>query len=289
MLTLSVKSTRKWLSSFPPLKGVYYGILFVIRVIRNRCLLTPIDRKAPFLGPLAKTGVYYKKVSEDVLDAMKDKFQDSGCDGNLHIIWEVSDSILLRDLFDFLTPTVRDYLGPESYLDGMNWNVSVRNDNSISSHWHTDNVGNRLRVFCCIEGDGSQPTQVVTSNDRIPKFATWIRYSIIELCRWVGFGVRTISSRGLVSCDHKTGDMYIFDTQLLHRGTYETGEARRVVLQIDFSNPAKHVIARGPIGTDELNTFQFDERLLEVTSFREIIDNQRIRYLDSGACEYAML
>jgi hypothetical protein len=223
-------------------------------------------------------------MSPVAFEALKRKF---GCDGGgSRLNLDESDLEPLRELFDFLTPAVRAYLGQDCYLDGMNWFVSIRTEHSISSHWHTDNVGNRLRVFCCVEGDGSQPTQVLSNPVRIPSFVTWMHHSFIELFRWAGLGIRTERLRGLVNCDHRDGDIYVFDTQLLHRGAYESGRGRRVVLQIDFSNPAKHIIARGPIGTDELNTFRFDERLLGLGSFHEVLDGKRIRRLESGVCEY---
>ena len=29
---------------------------------------------------------------------------------------------------------------------------------NVSVNWHTDNVGARLKVFVCFEGDGTKPT-----------------------------------------------------------------------------------------------------------------------------------
>ncbi|MCT2533608.1 hypothetical protein N2488_10480 [SAR92 clade bacterium H231] len=276
---------KYFLQKIPMVKSLYYSAHFIIRAVRIRMVLTPIDRQAPFRGLFADTGVFHYRMSDQVLNALKSKTSSSDLDQG--IVLESKDSKIVDELFDFIAPNVRAYLGEESFLDGVSWFLSVRNSESISSSWHTDNVGNRLRVFCCVEGDGSQPTHVVASHKRIPRTSTWIKQSCIELYRWAGGRARSQSYRDTIICDHKDGDVYVFDTQLLHRGGYEGGESRRLIFSLEFSNPKKHSLARGPIGTDELNSFKFSESLLASKTFATMLDPKRIKRLDGDTLYYA--
>lgn len=102
---------------------------------------------------------------------------------------------------------------------------------------------------------------------------------MIELLRWTGISSKFRASKS-VSCMHKDGTVYIFDTQLMHRGGYEAGLSRRVIFHLEFSIPEKHEFLDGPIGTSRYNEFYFDEKLLDIESFRSLLDLNRVKAQD---------
>ena len=76
--------------------------------------------------------------------------------------------------------------------------------------------------------------------------------------------------------------MFMFDTQLLHRGSYDTANDSRVILHMEFSVPGKHSISRGPIGTKEFNAFSFAQELYKIKSFKMILDRNRLKFKNNN-------
>src|SRR5690606_20713781 len=103
-----------------------------------------------------------------------------------------------------------------------------------------DNVGHRLKLFACFEGDGSTPTVVVPNSFNKP-------YSRRALEKGRFSGVRDTRSRpGELRLAYRAGDVAIFDTSCLHRGLYEEPAARRVTLVMEFIDRDKcNAIAGG--------------------------------------------
>ena len=124
----------------------------------------------------------------------------------------------------------------------------------------------------CIKGAKSQPTIIIPDKNRIPLLKTWVFNTLNESFRWWGFR-NTIKLSNTIKCEHQDGSALMFDTQLLHRGSYETGNEERVIFLLEFSVPEKHKISRGPIGTQNgHNSFSFDEGLLNNTCFINLLD-----------------
>ena len=194
---------------------------------------------------------------------------------------------IVKEVFDTINPIVRDYLGNESFLDGINWMYTSPKEVSISGNWHTDNVGNRLKCFICFEGDGTMPTLIIPSSHRLPRKIDILKNSFIEILRWMGF-TSNFDMKNIYSANHKTGSLFIFDTQLLHRGGYNLASCERIIFHLEFSNPAKHKIANGPIGTNESNSFDFNSKLLQITTFAEMLDPARLSN-DGNSSHYSVL
>ena len=93
--------------------------------------------------------------------------------------------------------------------------------------------------------------------------------------RWAGFEVK-LSFKDELCLAHKTGSAYFFDSQLFHRGGYETATDERIILSMEFSNPAKHEIAHGPIGTAPHLSFSFHKDLLGSSQFKALLDDDRV-------------
>ncbi len=264
---------------------------YFVRVTSLRIKLVPLDKKLPFKGKLYKSGYYEFTINDITIRALQN-LKKRGVDKKNRIFLRVSESAALSEIFNIVTPEIRNYLGVESFLDGINWietdaiksHEKLKQSNSVS--WHNDNVGNRLKLFLCIEGDGTQPTLILPDRNRIPSISRWIYMTFMEAFRW--FGIRNkLNIKNSIAIKHHTGSANIFDTQLLHRGKYEKSKVKRIVLNIEFSNPKKHLISRGPIGTKEgYNSFIFDEALLKVASFKSILDPSRINK-NKSFCLYA--
>ena len=138
-------------------------LMFFYRATRLRIQLLPLDKKLPFKGRLAPSGYFQFFMKKNTILALL-KLKQRDLDKENRIFLHISEEKALEEIFRLITPEVRSYLGKDSFLDGIYWretsaiksHVKLKYSNSIS--WHTDNVGNRLKLFLCIEGDGGQPT-----------------------------------------------------------------------------------------------------------------------------------
>lgn len=173
-------------------------------------------------------------------------------------------------------------MGPEARLDGLFFIFSKASFKSVSSSWHTDNVGSRLKAFVCIEGDGTQPTLIFPPSNRNFNFAYLIKNYWIELLRWFGIEFK-LNIESSISLKHKSKSIYMFDTKFLHRGAYEIGNKDRLILVFEFSDPRKHKIfsrgfLKGPIGTNESNKFFIDLNVILSMKMKNMLDKKRIKY-----------
>ena len=266
------------------------GLKFLIRAVRLRIKLTPVDRTAPFKGKLSSNGYVKYSMSEQVVQRLTHLFKisDSIEVINGDIVFDEEDYTTVDEIFSMIKSDIVNYLGPKVYLDGMSWLYTDKSKSKTigASNWHTDNVGNRLRLFICVNGDGTQPTFVVPSSEPIPPLRKWLLDTIQETIRWCGIpNKRNIKKQ--FAMRHQTGSAYLWDSQLLHRGGYETGHSTRLILSMEFSNPEKHKIAKGPIGTQKHLEFSFSKKLLNSHSFKSLLDPNRISEVRNH-CIYKM-
>lgn len=140
-----------------------------------------------------------------------------------------------------------DYLGDNVRLDDiyMFWFDPAKVSNwSLSNSWHDDNVGSRIKIFVCFEGNGNTPTVVIPNshnNPYSPRKEEISRFS----------GVRNIRSvENQVALRYKSGDLAMFDTSCLHRGLYEEPSAKRTVLVLEFIDRDKsnRIVGYAPCG-----------------------------------------
>ena len=287
-----MRFSRELLKSIPGIAisaNLYRGLLFVKRASLLRIRLTKIDKHLPFKGILFENGHASFQISKNSLTSLRILLKRNEVTINdthkpVFLIEECETA--LEEIFDLMANEVRAYLGPEAYLDGINWMVSPSNYKSISGNWHTDNVGNRLKLFVCVSGDGSQPTFIIPSRERIPPFMSWLKQTFVEAFRWFGM-TKNKKIEGEIALRHSTGTAFLFDTQLLHRGGYEMGASARIIFHMEFSNPKKHKISRGPIGSKSFNSFQFSPALLKIKSFETLLDPERLR-VSEDICYYGI-
>lgn len=267
------------------LRAIKYSVAFPMRVLRVSLALKNIDHSAPFTGPLASNGIYKSRISSSSIKELDYLFSARKTNAKFDICLKKVHEDTLKEIFNKLEPIVRSYLGKESYLDGINWLVTEPNEESVSGNWHTDNVGNRLKCFVCVRGDGNTPTLIIPSEERIPRLTTVFRNTIVELLRWIGLKAE-FRFKAQFLAEHRTGSLYLFDTQLFHRGGYSSGQVERIIFHMEFSDRRKHSLITGPIGTFKSNSFCFDSDLANNNSFARLLDNKRIVDLGDGVFAY---
>jgi hypothetical protein len=255
------------------LKKLYYGARFWLRVIYLRRKVLNFDSLCPFQGSLSNSG-YASYLLDEITAA---QLRSLYVDGDNTVYLTSGLEFAIEEIFSLTYRDILDYLGPDVKLDGINWSFYPKNAQpNISGNWHTDNVGARLKLFVCIYGDGSQPTLIIPSRHRLKNFRDWILHSWIESFRWMGFLTHNYF-KGQIKLPHKTGSIYLFDTDLLHRGGYEVAKDSRLLLQFEFSNRYKRNSIDGPIGTTQFTQFYFDPSYLNLKNFSLLLDVDRVK------------
>ena len=261
------------------LKFCWSPLFFIFQMVKLKLKINKYDKKLPLMGKLSNNGFYTLTISRNLVEEIKSKFYNKNKKNK--IIFKYEHKKCIQEIFKIIHPIIKDYLGENSYLDGAYIKISKKEYlnrsliNSISQSWHTDNVGNRVKCLICLEGDGSQPTLLMPSNMKSITWTNWFKNLLIESIRWGGVK-NFYDFKDKIYIKHKPGIITLFDTDLLHRGSYENSISDRIIFFLEFSNPEKHKFIDGPIGTFEKNLFFFDEQLMQLDIFSSLIDKQRL-------------
>lgn len=140
-----------------------------------------------------------------------------------------------------------DFLGNAVRLDDIYlfwYDPSKRIEWSLSNSWHDDNVGHRIKIYVCYEGNGNTPTVVIPNSYNKP-----YKPRTSEISRFAGKR-NTIQFDNEIKLSYKAGDIAIFDTACLHRGLYEEPASRRAVLVMEYidRNKANIIAGKSPCG-----------------------------------------
>ena len=244
---------------------------FLLRLRPLWKVVRSVDSKAPFGGPLGQSGYLESEVSSAVARLAQESFDSFG-----QVVALKDDALeFLAPVMQQIYPVVSSYLGPDAFLDTIYPIVIEAGHTSVSEGWHTDNVGSRVKVFLCVEGDGGAPTVVVPRPERIRTIPTLLRHAWYELPRYFG-AINTKPLRGATVIRHSTGTLNFFDTDLLHRGAYEKLETARKILLFEFSDRRKHGRIKGPLGTRVRNQFFLSAGLLEIPELSLLLDRDRL-------------
>lgn len=240
-------------------------------------MLFSIDSEAPLSGP-ARSGFLQVELDKALI---KELLFLKSIDNKILI----DDASLFEKIIAPIAPIVRNYLGAHACLDGVHWMVTNPKKNGFSGSWHTDNVGSRLKVFICLEGDGKCPTLLIpNTQSRNLNFFRKLFFRFIESIRWLGFDSKL--NLKSVRCNHVAGSCFLFDTDVLHRGFYGVEAEQRVIFHLEFSDKRKLGLTNGPIGTLPYNEFYFVCGLLESNIISPFLDDKRITFLKDGLCMY---
>lgn len=250
-------------------------------ILRNAVL--QIDKKSSFIGPLGENGTHVTNISMEVASGLLKNYQRFK-NVNKKIYLTNEDQQTIKEIFQKVGPILKEYFGDKVFLDGMSWKQNISDKLKLhdkTDNWHTDSVGCRVKCYICIIGDGTVPTLVVPSKERIPKFFYWLKGVIMEIIRFQGIKNQKFVENFL-EIKHKVGSVALFDTQLIHRGGYKKNTNERTALVLEFSNPEKHNLINkyypGAIGTfDNYNSFTFDKNLVELDVFTQFLDPARLK------------
>ena len=140
-------------------------------------------------------------------------------------------------IFEFVNENfygiIKSYLGDACLI---NYNIlhHTKNLEDISGNWHTDNLGNKINLFICLQGDGKIPTAYIPGSHK-KKY----QMNLFDNLRLLGIKNFEKKEKETKFC-YKKNDCVMFDANGLHRGVYENdNEKARIVFQMEFLNLEK--------------------------------------------------
>lgn len=170
------------------------------------------------------------------------------------------------------------FLGKDTRLDDIYlfwYNPEKCNEWSLSNSWHDDNVGHRIKIYVCFEGNGNTPTVVIPNSYNKPYSP---RKS--EISRFIGKR-NTEDAFNQAKLAYKSGDIAMFDTSCLHRGLYEEPAGMRAVLVMEYidRNKANIIAGKSPCGPamSRNGKVTFSHQAYEALNSTGLIDNSLIR------------
>jgi hypothetical protein len=141
---------------------------------------------------------------------------------------------IIRSIIDLYLQDMKVYLGPSLRLDCYYFHATTpASSSSVSSSWHTDNVGHRIKIFVTLQSDGKIPTAYVPGSNR-----KLFRMPVLEQLRKFGIFDQG-KKRGEELLRHEPGSVALLDTNGLHRGVYEASRIRRLCFVIEFIDRKK--------------------------------------------------
>ena len=156
------------------LSNIFHFLYFPYWRIKQRKQFYNIDIKSPFKGEIAESGIFEGEISLTSILRLEENYRSYP--EKIFLSKDLKDSV--KEIFSILLPLVKDYFGENVFIDGIRWlEDKPSNKFHSSSSWHIDNVGNRLKCFICIKGNGSMPTLVIPSKRRITSLTSWIKYT----------------------------------------------------------------------------------------------------------------
>jgi hypothetical protein len=167
--------------------------------------------------------IFKKFLSKEIIDQINSIYSNN----NL-INFDILYKILIY--FDqYFQKTLNNYLGKEIMLCSLSLmdNSKEKVIESISNSWHTDNLGHKLNMLVCIEGDGKIPTFYLPGTHR-----NLYKPKLFEEFRVFKKNLKKIENS--ISINHETADCSILDSNGKHRGYYEGNDSLRKLLLLDF-------------------------------------------------------
>lgn len=259
---------------------IYTYLYYAIQRRRHLNIINKYDSQCPLKGKIREKGYNAYELGRENIHCLQ-YFRK-----NEIIYLQKKHAKSLNEILDLFVTDIDEYLGSNVRIDVICVNeINDQIKENVSQNWHTDNVGNRLKLFICIEGDGSYPTFYVPKSNLVKYFP-----SLIEDLRMIGRkNIKKLANEDKLT--HQTGVATIFDTNGLHRGGYEVEgklNSRRVV-EIEFSNKYKSNLLMGSaaIGPRHYDgAFEFDNDFMSEFRHRKYLDEKLIKKIDSTRFKY---
>lgn len=179
-------------------------------------------------------------------------------------LMSLNNSLKLKGMDEYISNpeiinTVQGYLGEHARFDRL-WCYripSTMKERGLSSDWHHDRVGKRLKMFVLLHDvtEKDRPMQLISGSH----LAASRRYSFRG--SRMSVASRDFDITKLVKLTGSKGDVILFDTNLMHRADWSEGNSHRDVLSFEFADRRKGDLMQkfempiGPIFTLVSNNF----------------------------------
>jgi hypothetical protein len=193
---------------------------------------------------------------------------------------------IIRSIIDLYLQDLQVYLGPSLRLDNYYFHATTPiSSSSVSSSWHTDNVGRRIKIFITLQSDGTTPTAYIPRSNR-----KLFRMPVFEQLRFFGIlDYRKKRSEELIR--HESGSVALLDTNGLHRGVYEASPFQRLCFVIEFVDRKKAdaLVGRGlPVGPGRIvpgcDPTRFTDEAVAMLS--DVLDKRLLHNMGDGIQMY---
>jgi len=260
-------------------KNILYKnpIYFVYSYLKLHTLINRLDKILPLKGIISDQGYFHTSVTKNTCELLNDLYLKY-LKSNKELVLSKNLIPAFQEIFELINDPIREYLGDDAKLDGFAFLNTTKGDcnKNYSGNWHTDNVGVRIKMFLCLEGDGFQPTLILNKSKlKNNKLKTIITNFFYEIVRWFGFN-NQIYLKNSSKLIHETCSLYLFDTNILHRGSYENAISSRLIFRAEFSVAKKHRYLKNVnIGTNKKNQFVFLNNFYQIKIFKSFLDDLR--------------
>jgi hypothetical protein len=269
-------------------KKIIYGLVHVAKKMRVERQIRGFDKITPFdcskeLPELAKHGwgktdstTFFGVSISDLISeyelAQLPNLDEMGNAISRQLSTETISAILSSKA---LVDVVVAYLGKEARLDDMylwrkDYGAQGRFD--ISEGWHTDNVGNRLKVFIGVNTSANAPsTLLIPDTHRTP-----YKVGVSEFTRFFGKVGEHAQENKAIEIHYQPDTIAIFDTNAVHRGSYCRTSASRTCLVLEFihRNKGNQLSGSCPCGPGQspYGRIVFPAALQEMLASHPLID-----------------
>lgn len=193
---------------------------------------------------------------------------------------------IIRSVIDLYLQDMKVYLGPSLRLDNYYFHATTPvSSSSVSSSWHTDNVGHRIKMFITLESDRKIPTGYIPGSNR-----KLFRMPVVEQLRFFGIlDYRKKTGQELIR--HEPRSVALLDTNGLHRGVYEASPFQRLCFVIEFidRDKADVLVGRGlPVGPGRIvrgcDPTRFSDEAVAMLS--DVLDKSLLHNMGDGIQVY---
>lgn len=217
-------------------------------------IINLLDKLEPLKGPLKETGYTIFNFND---------YPELDSENDINKILEIVSKILSRK--ELLT-SIKSYL-KYPRLDQIRVLKSPLVDYSPQSEWHHDSVGHRIKVYIGLDTNITRKvfTEIISSSHK----NIYFDYNNTRL-------VITEQEKKMkpVKIAIKKGMIFLFDTNMIHKGVYSKLKSRRVI-ELEFSSYLKGIILPGKIGRKK---YSRPRNLLNNSSFRKTLSNRLKNY-----------
>jgi len=191
----------------------------------------------------------------------------------------LQQAMKIDEIINKIKPYLNELFGDEFIIENFIYHrldASTSYEN-VSASWHTDQIGERVKLFICLNGQGGYPTYIMpgTSQKRF-------KSGLLEQFRFIGYKIESHKTNEVV-CRHRTGSCIAFNTNFYHRANrYSNEQEVREILEIDFSDKDKaenfrHLAPIGPSILSESNIF-FQKDFFEGFQNKKLLNDNWIHH-----------